>query len=627
MEFLILILFYFIVGLPLYAIFFSLFQENRMLFTLSFSVLLGFIFFNLFQLFLGHFGLPLTGIHDIVYKGLFVLSSWTLYLMSKSRISLKEILQFDLQFSNYNKLNIFLSALLALFYLYSLKVINTSYFIPWDVFHYWLLDPKIIYETGYLRQGIDLIDIHKDYGSFLSVSISDLYELMGEVKERRAAYFTLLHAFFAGMFIWQGVSKNETFAKIFGFSVLLIVLSAFSWGHWFYSNYTEVQCAFYILMFVYFLVSIPTYEQKAYWLRFLLLLCSLYILVDIKPYFPQAMFLTAIWIVYDWIHYRKQIFKNFKVSYIAPVVVFVILLFVSGNYYTSNFIEGVSAAAGKQNYYGSGNSLKMIRKVFDQIIPSSYAEGVEIYNLFDNRIDRLVPYFTLLIFSLLSVILISRKDSRTGFVIISMLGIAAIYILYVVFFFPVKENDSFFRYSTLFFFLIPFVTSRKFDLSDQLSKKIIAGCFFGLAILNFFLSSYSPQILSRKNHNGKFDKFPAYAQYQRVAKKVDAYLTPEDKLFVINGNNKVNVRKKSILIIRYNLIQNIVGGIKFQTKKADELKNHLRRNRADYILLHNPTLPFVSELFGIPIDTSKRGSYYLIKINDLENNNFTIIKL
>jgi hypothetical protein len=224
---------------------------------------------------------------------------------------------------------------------------------------------------------------------------------------------------------------------------------------------------------------------------------------------------------------------------------------------------------------------------------------------------------------LVTIIFIPKRNSKINFVLASLLGIAVIYLLFVVFFFPVKNNNSFFRYSTLFFFLIPYTLSFDIKLLNKNKVSLVTYSFIVLALLNFFLSNFKYQEISKANHTGKYSSFSPYRQYEQIALRTKQ-LIGDENILVINGNKKIYIREKSVLMVRYNLINNVKGGIRFQTRNTQTFRKFLSNNDIRFVLVQNPQIDILKELFNYNFGKVNKNSFFLIRINDLENDNFTI---
>ena len=603
MEFIILILIYLVIGIPIYKWCENFIVDKGTLSLIGYSIVLGFMGLNLFELILGHFGLQLNGINNSLYKiGL-------AFLLYGSLLINCGFSCFKLNF-NFSKFrpspsDVLISTVFTAFFIISFTLINKTYYIPWDVFHYWLLDPKIIFETGYLRDSTDLIDMHSDYGSYLSVAINDLYLLFGEVRERPAAYFTQLHAFFAFLIIAPKLYKLEIWHKLLSFSILLIVLSSFAQSHWFFTNYTEVQCAFYLMLFVNFLIFTSPKNYSDYLLRAVLLITTLYILGNIKPYWPQVIFLVLVWVLFDF--KNKVILKDFRFNLI-PTLLFITLIFLiyfSDYYYHTYWISeypNTGNAASTNNIIT--RILDLASRTLSKIIPDNYDDAKSIYESTDSRFDRFIPYYTLLFLSISGIILLDLKNRKTQFVLLSLVGIAGIYFLYVIFFFPVKDNDSFYRYATLFFFLIPLLFSTKYDdTRNRTSIKVISIIFSFLAVLHFLFASLDLKDMSKAKHSGKYQDFYQYSRFTELSDNIRSIIGT-DNLFIVHGKGKIHVRQKSVLMLRYALLENVVGGIRYQTKDIESFKKFLIEHNVKYLLVVEPDFKDFQTLLDI-----KHGNY------------------
>jgi len=618
MAFLLLLIFYFFSGVPILMLGDKVFGEQRMIFRINLACILGFIYYTLFELCLAHFGLAITGFTDVLIKSGYLIICWTVLLIKHP---LREILTYfkNSKYDLNDHFQIGGILIFSLFFIYIFKVINSSFFIPWDVFHYWLLDPKIIYETGKLRSGTDLIDMHKHYGSFLSVAICDFYEIIGSIKERYAAYFTVLHSIFATVLLWMVISsKKDNAIRLTGFVTILAVLFTFSESHWFYSCYTEVQCSFYVLFFSYLMVCSKARSANGYIARTIMMITILFVLLSVKPYWPQTMLLVGIWLTHDYFKYPEPL-KSY-ISRKRAILIFGVIIFlaISNYYYHNIFIELSADVLSNSPKKGISNIGNLLQNLFEQLIPGSLEEFKQLYSTADDRIDRHLNYYTLISIVTLILLTLQRKSLRAASIMAILIGLFTLFLVYVIFFFADKENDSFYRYATIIFFTIPLLSIEIKDIDWKLFRYPLYLLLF-IVTLHFIGSSFRYQNLSKENHTGEFSDYKVYERVEEVAKTTKSIIG-NSRLLVVNAKKKIMIRTKSSLMIRYNLIGNIVGGIRFQTNNYNDFMKFIDQHEVDFVLIEKPESEIINNLICSP--DNKSSEYLLV---DLRNDNVNCI--
>lgn len=496
MELLLVFLFYVIAGLPYYVLFFDVFRPSHRLLGLSYSAFLGFLFFTLIQLVCGFFHFQVAGSGSLVLKLIVFLGPMGIFLFMQHRKKLIKILSdkdYKFHWSDYVLLIIVLFFFLSLY-----NCINQNFYLGYDEFRIWLVNPKEIFTTGFLRFDIEVMDDHRLYNSFFALAISNIYDVFGGVFETRAVYITQLCALIYVLMVSDQLMPFNWSVRFYVLLTALLIVLSFNntFIKLLFINYIEVQLALFFFVIIY--LAFLKRETTSQWLKgFLILLLCFYVVGSSKQAVHNGAhnFLIPIillWFVFNYIVHKNilsnltlTIRKNIK-NVIAILLCLTILLIGHTNYfsYLSNADKSqITVVDQNVNIDERDSDATTIHKLiwpFKRLLGGISSFD---FNRFTELLKEYIVEFGLVAIILLFFILTSKPSYSSVFTSVSVVVLIA----FVILGFTIKgkdiTNNSFHRYLTHGFFAIPliFMSSRGFIFRSHRLASL------GLSILLLFI--------------------------------------------------------------------------------------------------------------------------------------------
>lgn len=492
----------------------------------------------------------------------------------------------------------------------------SSYYPRWDVFTYWGLDAKYIFNFNQLRDsGLDIFWRFKEESSYLTITFSLIYDIYGKVVEQFASWLNVYINFLALFLIYNQSIKKNVLQKLLIVTALIIVSFTADDTAYMYSLYADIISPYLLLVFVLILTGKFDYDPKSYSARFFLLL-----LITFAFYFIKSKFLfltiglSLVLAIYDyryWIKDWKKIIRN--PLFILSVLTLLILWFAFFNYQLS--------VVGDYT----------IRSYVETFIPESnyslisyliYSKGLFNVLIANSR------YITVLwAIGVASIIFIKNPLKIKSFIYTYILMIMC-FLIYIVAYiysqYPLLSG-SLVRYTSIIIYLIPLLfTYSDFNIPKRLLEtpqpqdikmlKIIFMCilvFVISSLFNYKVHKAAPLGKAIKFVGGSFTMMNTLAKHSSLAENVLSIAEEDARILIADDKAKSNLvdnLNQSTIFIRYFLMNNSVGG-QYRTE-IDNLVPFAERYQADYILLlsYDNSLSNCEDLF-------EKGQDYLIALN------------
>ncbi len=584
-----------------------------------FGLILGLIVLNFTVLTIGHFGFSVSGNNLKLILLLLIKFSILIflyqYLIKRTRFKFLDLFRKWIYW-RINLPDLIFAFVFGFFFIY-VCLINTRYYITsWDHFSYWLLDPKMIYKTGYLRDAV----VHENLfniitrSSYYPIHAVYVYNFVGSIKEQYTTFFTILYAFLGTSVCYVFSKRFNTFSQYYVIAVLLIINNIFLFRvYLMISFYAELITAFHIVFF--FFILFTDFKTRQYHYRIFLLGINLFIFGFIKVgYYHYTILLGLIWFLHDikfvYSHCRK-IINNYRIYLLLIVLA---LIFIAREYYL-HYILNIQVHESTANL----NSLNyFLSHSFNQY-----------YGYLTMITDYLIKNYHIIIFILLLgtiLQLFTRNHKKwayyTVFVCLFLFMIPVIeYLLELRIF----KSKSLLRYMTLPFYLIPWLfilPSIKIKYSNI--SKIIYAIIFVIFVFMVFLGITKKYPLNKYPvHNGSFSECAWQKKHFEISKQIKA--TIHNKTIMIYDSccgNKVGNLGVPAIYVRYYLAENYVGGQrKFPLTK---IKKSIKDFQPDYILINsNRTNKQLRKIFNLPVNNKTT----LIKMINYDPLEFELINL
>jgi hypothetical protein len=447
-------------------------------------------------------------------------------------------------------------------------------YIHWDVFKFWGLDAKYIFEQNQLRDLIfhsDVI-IHR-YTSFYPLYYSIIYDIYGGIYEQFAAWINIYINLLAMLLVYWYVLKKGIIHKVIVSASILIVSYAAITIMNIYSMYADILSAFLLLVFFLILVDDTKKTVDTYWRRITLLLLIAISFYFIKSHFIYFTFiLTGIWVLYDWKFLSEQwtiLIK--KRSFWFSIISIIILLTMRYVYFLN--IGGVSSS---------------------EIVDPSFIFRIKsgsINSLIEYLVDLLrymireAPYFLgLWWLTLCSILFVKVINKKYIFIFSSAILIFLIPVAsYIVRQFDL-QSGSLPRYSAIVMYLFPLVISFIHIERDKW-KEIVSIIIFGIVLFHVFLNIAWPMPLKEKFSLSNGTLKSVMTKYDKYAERVIDITGPDARILIaddIPGEKITNMLVPAIFI-QYFMMYNSVGS-QYQNKTSS-LFDYAEEINADYVLL------------------------------------------
>jgi hypothetical protein len=531
---------------------------------------LGLIFIPFLLLILGWLKINLV----FEYSVLFLYLCSIIGILSLFFTAEKDDIEPYFKFANINKID----ALICLIFLGFTAVLTLENFsdihVNWDIFTFWGLDAKYIFEQNQLRD----LTFHSDviihrYTSFYPLYYSIIYDIYGGIYEQFAAWINIYVNLLAMLLIYGYVLNRGEIHKFIVSAIILIVSYAAISIMNIYSMYADIVAAF--LLVVFFLILIDDTEKtpKTYWARTSLLLLIAISFYFIKSHFIYFSFILAgIWVLYDW----KFLYENVttlirKKSFWLSILSITLLLAMRFVYFSN--IGGVSS------------SEKVDPSFILRIKPGSINSFIQyLVDLLEYMI-RNSPYFLGLWWLTLGSILFVKEINKkyifiySSAILIFLMPVAS----YIVRQFDL-QSGSLLRYSAIVMYLFPLAISFVYIESGKLKATTSIIIFSVVVFFVFFTTLWSMPLTEKFSiSNGTLQS--AMTKYDQYAKGVIDITGPDARILIaddIPGEQITNMNVPAIFI-RYFMMYNSVGSQYLQP--TSNLHNYAGEVNADYILL------------------------------------------
>lgn len=572
-----------------------LFKFHSLFFLSLLSTICGLFFVNLSVLTAGHLGMQVSGPTLVGIFAVCITISITILVVTlmarRVSLSLPQILRSQrfskLLFEGFSAADALALFVFFVFYGY-MFMINMKYYFPyWDNFTYWLLDAKIIYTTGLLRQNLDVISTN-NYSSYYPLHAVYVYNLFGEIVEQFASFFTTFYGLLATLVAYTITRGQNNMKKIVVASALLIInlVVAQNQGTPF-TFYSEMIIAF-VTVF-YFLVLSQNPDIQTYPLRlfFIILLSILFTFIK-DVYIYYTILSLILWLIRDFNFIRRNFRKIILHRGNLLVLSAFALMFIPRAVYTSA-VHAIGRAGS--------------------ITPK--AIQINIYLIWE-YLKEITSYVVANYYPVLGTIVagitvfITSKQKTTSQKVI-LLGIFAfpglIFSYYVLTRFEL-QSQSILRYVTISLFAIPFL----FSFSDLIRPTISKWWNAMVAFVPVTIILYS--ILTLRflfpldiaDHSGRYSDFTLQKPYYELSERTKAFIGDENILVSYAPYQDKNLLANTtipVLFTEYYLAENATGG-QF-SKTAAAMVEFARTTGTKYVLVTNPN-SLINDFFGLETD-------------------------
>ncbi len=559
------------------------------------SSVLGVLFIPFLFILLGWVGINWVFIYSIIFLYGCSLLGLLLLFLFEDDLSLKN----SLGLKGIGKSDIFFFAVLG-GYTFILTLQNFyRVYIQWDAFTFWGLDAKYIFQMNQLRDStLDVFGLFR-YTAYYPVYYSIIYDLYGAVVEQYANWINVFLNFLAMLLVYNQIIHKGFAQKFFVVTLLVIVSYAAFLNVYMLSMYSDVLCAFTLLLFAVVLTSPYEFEHETYNKRIFLLLTAATCLYFIKsPYIFLTGFLIFVYILYDFelLQNNWRILINrtdFKVG-----IAIIVLMYAMRSYYFA-FILEVGNTPIKDLYTPHFVSLH-----------SSAVYGAGLAAWFFNRSPYLVGLWVV---GLCSVLLIGKSGPNRSYYYIYCLSISIV--LFYLAVYVINQSDltsgSLVRYCAVVMYLIPLLFTW-FHFDPPPAKLIVSTAVLFLLCGYFFTKIMTPMPMYEKFELSTGSYNVVLKKEARLAEKALRLAGNSSRILIADDvSNDILVGNMNIeaIFVRYFLMFNSVGGQ--YTTTADRLYEYALIQDADYILLLSYADSFDS-CGKILMD----GHHYLIKTEE-----------
>ena len=492
----------------------------------------------------------------------------------------------------------------------------TNYFPRWDVFTYWGLDAKYIFNFNKLHDlDLDVFWFFRKESSLLPILFSLVYDLYGRVVEQFASWMNVFIMIISMLLVYNLSQNRSVFQKLLILTALIVVGFTGDDTAFMFSLYGDVISAFLFLVFVLLLTANYEYRSNNYGIRLLLIL-----LIPLSLYLVKSRFLFLaiglpfVVLLYDIQFLRRELkIITRKPAFIVCLVVLVLLVGLFINF-QNQVMGGYTLATGVSTFlHSSDNSLGSY---------FSYTKDL-IYKLFNFS-----RYVTVLWAIAVSAILFVKKPLKNKKYVYSyaltIFGIL-VFVLAYINRQASMSSGSLIRYTSLVMFLIPSLFAypdfqipkrmfgEKFTSLDAtlLRNILLSMLVFGIgSLFNNKIKQVAPVNQDFSFVGGSYADILLY--HSTVAEKVLTIVEEDSRILIaddfLESNRAMNQNQTSIFI-RYYLMNNSVGG-QYRTT-LNQIIPLAKRYRADYLLLisYENSFPNCETLL-------EGGKDYLIKLDD-----------
>jgi hypothetical protein len=548
----------------------SVFQFRNIVGWILHASVLGLLFIPFLFLFLGWLKINLIFKFSVPSLYLFsIIGLFSLFFLAEDEeidkhINCGEIYKIDI---------LILFIFLAFSGLLTLQNFNDVY-IHWDVFKFWGLDAKYIYEQNQLRDIIFHTDvmIHR-YTSFHPIYYSIIYDIYGGIYEQYASWINIYINLLALLLIYGYILDKGKIQKLILSAIMLIVSFAAIPIMKMFSMYADITSAFLLLGFFLILVDATKKTPETYWRRIFLLLLIAISFYFIKSHFIYfTLILIVILVLFDWKFFSKQwtIIIRKRGYWFA---IFSIILLLSMRFVYFSNIGGVSG-----------------REVVDpsfifQAKSDSITSFIEYFvELLEYMIHNSAYILGLWWLTLCSILFVKQISKNYIFIFLSSI---------LIFLMPVAsytlrqfdlQSGSLPRYSAIVMYLFPLAISFVHIERDKW-KNIVSMIIFVIVLFHVFLNIAWPMPLKEKFSISNGTLQSVMTKYDQFTEQVIEITGPDARVLTaddISSDQVTNMLVPSIFI-QYFMMYNSVGSQYIQP--ISRLYDYAIENNADYILL------------------------------------------
>ncbi|MBN1667558.1 MAG: hypothetical protein JW862_10735 [Anaerolineales bacterium] len=475
--------------------------------------------------------------------------------------------------------------------------------ISWDTFTFWGLDARYIFEQNQLGTAAyhrDLM-IHR-YTSFYPLYHAIIFDLYGGVFEQYAAWINVYINLLALLLVyWQVLPKSWT-QKLGVTAALLVTASVAAANVYLFSMYSDVLCAFLLLVYYVILLAGEDLTPADYGRRvFLLLLLALSFYFVKSPFLYFTILLTFTWLLYDGRfllrHYRQLAGQAaFWLALLIPLAFWLL---------RENYFAGIPASPAEE---GTNASFLLDFRVGSLKASVDYA--LRLVQFMISEAPFLLGLWWL---ALLSALFVKQAEKRYLFVWLSAL---------LIFLLPLGsymarqyalESGSLLRYAAIVMYLFPWVLGFV-DFQAGNFSRLVAVLVFLLVASYVFLNTFWSLPLAERFVLTDGSYASVMGKYQQYAADVVARAGLQARILIADDmpEGAVNNMTVPAIFIRYYMPSNSVGA-QYQALPVEQLLDYARTSDADAILLlsYAGTLPGCDPLFTLEHD-------YLIQLGEAE---------
>lgn len=470
----------------------------------------------------------------------------------------------------------------------------------WDVFTYWGLAAKYVYQYQQLPSAVLDVFTYLKYTAFHPINLAVIYNLYGAVVEQYAAWLNVFINLLAVVLVYNRFTGSSLLKKALILTILILTSFGVYAAAYMFTIYADTLCALIVLVFVLVLINENGLSPQLYSQRtalLLLLSTSLFLIKSLMAVI--TLLLIAAWLVYDFDFISKRwkdLVRRWDLWVVLAAAAAVHLLRYWYVNYTLQVEHTVAEASIMVPAFTS----------FFSII--DYAGNLPVF------LVRETPYlFGLWLVGMGSLVLQVRNKRLTKkylAVYLVTLGLFAFYCIAFIVYERSLTSESLVRYTSIVAYLVPLLVS---FISVETPTRLARPFTVILCLITVLLFQRT------------FTSIPRAALYHPVVGSYSALLKNHTDLVekVLNISGK----KARILIaddvaglfsnmytpaiyIRYYLMANSVGG-HYHSLEASDLIRFVQEYDADYLLLlsYNDTLDNCEKVFS-----TERN--YLVRLKD-----------
>lgn len=510
--------------------------------------------------------------------------------------------------------SLFLGAIFIFTYILTLQ--NMTDFYPrWDMFTYWALDSKYIFNFNKLHQGeLDVLWRFRFESSFITIIYSLIYDLYGKIVEQYASWINVFINLNAMLIIYNLLNKKSVFQKLLVVCALVVIGFTADDIAFMYSLYGDIISAFLLLLFVLILTSDQKPDSKYYAIRlFVLLLISFSFYLVKSKFLFLTVGLPFVVLIYDF-GYIKKAWKTFinKPLFLISLLFFLLFCGLYVNFRLTK-VGNFSLASGVESF----------------VQPSEYSLSSYFYYTSEliGKLMNYSRYLTIMwVIGVLSIIFVKEPLKNKKFMytyIIAIVGFLVFIVAYINKQYPLLSG-SLIRYTSLIMYLAPSIfaypnyrippvllkNSQPQDIKILRTISICLLMFIIIYLFNYKIYRTAPVNNDVGFVGGSLTKALPYPA--SLADKVLSIVEENSRILIADDKQKANLvdnLNQTSIWTRYYLMNNSVGG-QYRTT-IDNLIPFAEKYEADYILLIS-----YENIFPNCENILEGGQDYLIALDD-----------